>query len=78
MYHQLSSPEKWKNTSVPIMNDIELLLIQVVFGNKIIPWQSYVKAQIPLLKYRNYLCHHKFIFKDVTVSVLMADILLGH
>lgn len=60
------------------MNDIDLLLIQVVFASKIIPWQSYVKAQIPLLKYRSYLCRHRFIFKDITVSVLMADILLGH
>lgn len=61
--HQLSSPEKGRNTSTLLMNALELLLIQTVFGKRKCPWPSWVKTLILLPKCRNHPCHHKVHFQ---------------
>lgn len=76
--HQLSSPEKGRNTSTLLMNALELLLIQTVFGKRNAldqagwkRWYCYPSAEtIPVIT--------KCIFKDTDTSVLTAGILLGH
>lgn len=76
--HQLSSPEKGRNTSTLLMNALELLLIQTVFGKRNALDQAGWKRWCCYPSAETIRVITKCIFKDTDTSVLTAGILLGH